>query len=247
MAFDLKASPIRRRVWRTGRFFLLAAGLLATFGVFFFASMKVAIRAREVKVPDLRGRSVAEAQAALTDAGLVIRVDDVRRSDPKVPADHILSQEPEPGTVLRRQRGVRVRVSDGQRDPILPNVADTPERTAEIMLAGESISIEGRAEVVAPSLEPGTVIAQDPPAKQRSGKVTLLINRGDKNVSYVMPDLIGTLEVRATTILRAQGFRVGVAAEVAYPGLPPGFVVKQTPQAGYQVRFGEAITLEVTR
>jgi len=247
MAFDFKANPIRRRVWRTGRFLMLAAGLLVTFGVFFLASMKVAIRAREVKVPDVRGKSVAEAQAALTDAGLVIRMDEARRADPKVPADHILSQEPEPGTVLRRQRAVRLRVSDGQRDPVVPNVAGTPERTAEIMLAGDSIAIAGRAEVVAPNLEPGTIIAQDPPAKQRSGKVTVLVNRGDKTVSYVMPDLIGTLEVRATTILRAQGFRVGVAAEVAYPGLPPGFVVKQTPQAGYQVRFGEAITLEVTR
>src|SRR5262245_21104216 len=126
MPFDFKASPIRRRVWRTGRFLMLAAGLLVTFGVFFLASMKVAIRAREVKVPDLRGKSVTEAQAALNDAGLVIRMDEARRSDPKVPADHILSQEPDAGTVLRRQRAVRVRVSDGQRDPVLPNVADTP-------------------------------------------------------------------------------------------------------------------------
>jgi len=226
---------------------MLAAGLVATFGVFFLAAMRVATHAREVNVPDIRGRSVAEAQTALDQVGLVIRIDEIRRSDPKVAADHVLSQDPEPGTVLRRQRAVRVRVSDGQRDPIVPTVLDLPERTAEITLAGESVAIGARAEIRTSTYEPGVVVAQDPPAKQRGAKVALLVNRGDRSVSYVMPDLIGTLGVRSQDVLRGQGFRVAVVGEVPYPGLPPGIVVRQSPQAGYQVKFGEAITLEVTR
>lgn len=247
MRFKLRASPVRKRVWSAGRFFVLAAALLVTFGVFFLAAMRVATRAREVKVPDIRLRSLAEAQASLNAVGLVMRVDEVRRADPKVPADHVLTQDPEPGTVLRRQRAVRVRMSDGQRDPFVPSVVDLPERTAEITLAGDNVAIAERAEIRAPDYEPGAVVAQDPPAKQRAGKVTLLVNRGDKSLSYVMPDLIGTLGVRAIDVLRMQGFRVAVAGEVSYPGLPAGVVVRQSPQAGYQVRFGEAITLEVTR
>ena len=65
MRFDLKARPVRKRVWNAGRFFLLAAALAITFGVFFLAALRVATRAREVKVPDLRGMSVAEATTAL--------------------------------------------------------------------------------------------------------------------------------------------------------------------------------------
>ena len=129
MRFDLKARPVRRRVWNAGRFFLLAAALAITFGVFFLAALRVATRAREVKVPDLRGVSVAEATTALAQLGLALRVDEVKRPDPKVPADHVLTQEPEPGVVMRRQRSVRVRVSDGQRDPIVPNVVG-PARSA---------------------------------------------------------------------------------------------------------------------
>ena len=37
---------------------------VATFGVFFLGLMRVAMRAREVEVPDLRGKSVAEARAS---------------------------------------------------------------------------------------------------------------------------------------------------------------------------------------
>ena len=247
MRFDLKARPVRRRVWNAGRFFLLAAALGITFGVFFLAALRVATRAREVKVPDLRGVSVAQATTALAQIGLGLRVDEVKRPDPKVPADHVLTQEPEPGVVMRRQRSVRVRVSDGQRDPIVPNVVDLPERTAEITLTGESIGIASRAEILTPDYDQGAVVAQDPSSKRRGAKVALLVNRGDKSASYVMPDLIGTVGIRTVDVLRAQGFRVAVSSEVSYPGIPAGVVVRQVPQAGYQVMPYEAITLEVSR
>jgi beta-lactam-binding protein with PASTA domain len=62
-----------------------------------------------------------------------------------------------------------------------------------------------------------------------------------------MPDLIGTIAVRSAAVLRARGFRVAITGEVAYPGLPPGVVVRQSPQAGFQIAASEPISLEVTR
>jgi beta-lactam-binding protein with PASTA domain len=220
--------------------------LAITFATFFLASMRVATRAREVQVPDLRGRSVADANRALSDAGLVLRIE-ARRSDAKVPVDHVLAQEPEPGTVLRPQRAVRVRVSDGQRDPVIPQVVGQAERTAEITLAQENVEIAGRAEIRTTSYPAGTIVSQDPPAKDRAPAVTLLINRGERGQSYVMPDLIGTLGSRAVEILRRRPFRVNIGAEVPYPGLPPGIVVRQVPLPGYQIGYGDPITLEVSR
>ena len=69
-----------------------------------------------------------------------------------------------------------------------------------------------------------------------SATVTLLVNRGESGASYVMPDLIGTpgLLVRG----RAAQARASACADdrrVPYPGLPPGIVVRQTPQAGFQI------------
>ena len=49
------------RVWSLGKFFLLVGTLLTTFLVFFGLSMRAALRAREVKVPALVGKSVADA------------------------------------------------------------------------------------------------------------------------------------------------------------------------------------------
>jgi beta-lactam-binding protein with PASTA domain len=62
-----------------------------------------------------------------------------------------------------------------------------------------------------------------------------------------MPDVIGTLGLRTVDILRRRGFRVTVTAEVPYPGLPPGVIVRQTPQAGFQIGYGDPVQLEISR
>jgi serine/threonine-protein kinase len=140
-----------------------------------------------------------------------------------------------------------VRVSEGQRASVVPVVADLPERTAEVTLTSAQIAIGYRAEVRSSEYRPGLVVAQDPGAGQRAGTVNLLVNRGDAAVSVVVPDLIGSLGVRAAEILRGQGFRVAFSGEVPYPGLPAGVVVRQTPQAGYRILPTETLTLEISR
>jgi serine/threonine-protein kinase len=233
-------------VWTAGRLLVLSGALAATFGLFFLMALRVTTHAREVKVPDVRGRSMIDATNSLAKAGLTVRVES-RRADPKVPAEHVLTQDPEPGTVIRRQRPVRVRVSEGQKDPVVPSVIGQAERTAEVILAQEQVQIGNRDEIRTMSYPAGTVVAQDPGAKNRAGTVSLLINRGDQAMSFVMPDLIGAPGSRVVDILRRKGFRVTVTAEVPYPGLPPGIVIRQTPQAGFQIGANESVSVEVSR
>src|SRR6185295_7213169 len=99
------------RVWGAGKLLVLGGALLATYVLFAAASMRIAIRTREVLVPALAGKTVNEATAVLSAAGLNLKVEDSRRVDPKVPAGQILGQEPQPGVRTRRERSVRVSVS----------------------------------------------------------------------------------------------------------------------------------------
>jgi serine/threonine-protein kinase len=228
---------------------VLGAALAATFAVFFLAALRVATQAREVKVPDVRGKSLPEATALLAQAGLVVRLDPTRRTDAAVPADHVLSQDPEPGSVTRRQRAVRIRISEGAQAYVVPWVVGQAERAAEIELTQAGIKVSNRAEIREPDADvSGTVIAQDPPANAKSAAIALLVSRSDVGGrSSVMPDLIGTLAARSSAVMRGLGFRVAVTAEVPYPGLPPGIVIRQTPQGGFQIGPGQAISLEVSR
>jgi beta-lactam-binding protein with PASTA domain len=62
-----------------------------------------------------------------------------------------------------------------------------------------------------------------------------------------MPDMIGVNGDRAIEILRGQGFRVAVVGATPYPGVAAGVVIRQAPQAGFQIAPGEPISIEVSR
>ncbi|OLC44168.1 MAG: hypothetical protein AUI64_02340 [Acidobacteria bacterium 13_1_40CM_2_64_6] len=238
---------LKTRVWSAGKIVLLGSALLATYALFAIASMRVALRAREVQVPDLTNRTANEATAIATDLGLAVNVDDTRRPDPKIGAGRVLAQEPAAGSIARRQRTVKIWLSAGQRAAIVPPLVGETERTAQLRLAQDGLTLASLSEIRAEDLPSDVVVAQMPPAKSASGRVSLLVNRGERGATYVMPDLIGVNGDRAAEVLRARGFRVAVVGSNPYPGVAAGIVIRQSPQAGFQIAPGEPISLEVSR
>ena len=239
--------PFGTRMWSAGKFVMLVGALVATYVLFAAASMRIALRAREVTIPDLTNRTANDATALASDLGLTLRVDETRRPDPKIAAGRVLAQEPAAGEIARRQRSIRIWLSAGQRSATVPMLVGETERTAQLRLAQDGLTLTGIAEIRSPSFASDVVIAQMPPAKTAAGTVSLLVNRGDRGASYVMPDLIGVNGDRAAEILRARGFRVAVVGSNPYPGVAAGVVIRQGPQAGFQIGPGEPISLEVSR
>ena len=124
--------PLRTRVWGAGKVLFLCGALLLTYVVFAAASMRMALKTREVVVPDLAGKTVNDASAALAESGLTLKVEEGRRVDPKVAAGQVLVQDPQAGLRTRRQRSVRVWISAGPRSTIVPGLVGESERTAQI-------------------------------------------------------------------------------------------------------------------
>ena len=238
---------LTRRVWSAGKLLLLGGALLLTYVLFAAAAMRVALKTREVIVPSLSGRTVSEATTIVADAGLNLKVEEGRRADPRIPAGQILLQDPQPGVRTRRERSVKVWVSAGPRSMIVPALYGESQRAAEMKVRQEGLAIKAVAEIRSAEYPAGTIVAQSPAPKSTSGQVALLVNRGERGASYVMPDLIGVNGDRAADLLRARGFRVAVVGEHPYPGVPSGIVLRQNPQAGFQIAPGEAISLEVSR
>ena len=226
---------------------MLLAGLAATYGVFLLTSMRIAIKVREVTVPDVRGQAVDTASQTLEDLGLTVVLDPLRRRDAVVPADHIWAQDPVAGTVIRRQRPVRIRVSDGMQAAAVPAVIGESERSAQILLAQDRISLTQTSDINSADYAPGVVVAQDPPAKSQAPGVALLVNRGEDGLTYVMPDLIGTYGARAAEILRRRLFRVTIVCEGPYPDPLPATVGRYSPQAGNQLAPCVRCTLGISR
>ena len=237
----------KTRVWSAGKLLLLGGALLLTYVLFFAASMRVALKTREVVVPALAGKTVNEASALLADAGLNLRVEEARRVDPKVKAGLILAQDPAANVNTRRERSVKVWVSAGPRASVIPALVGESERTAQIRLQQEQVELSTVSEIRTSEYPVGTVVAQSPAPKTQAVNLSLLVNRGEGGTTYLMPDLIGVNGERAADVLRSRGFRVAVVGDQPYPGVPTGVVLRQSPQAGFQIAPGEPISLEVSR
>jgi beta-lactam-binding protein with PASTA domain len=238
---------ITTRVWSAGKLVVLGGALVATYLLFAAASMRIALRAREVTIPDFTNRTANEATAVAADLGLSLRVDDTHRPDPKVPAGRIVAQDLAPGAIARRQRSLRVWLSAGARVATMPALVGETERAAQLRLAQDGLPLSEVAEIRSHDLPADVVVAQNPPPKSAADRVSLLVNRGERGTNYVMPDLIGVNGDRAADILRDRGFRVAVVGSMPYPGVAAGIVIRQSPQAGFQIGPGEPISLEVSR
>jgi beta-lactam-binding protein with PASTA domain len=238
---------LRTRVFGAGKFLVLVGALVATYVLFVAASMRLALRAREVQVPDFTNRTANEATALAGDLGLAIKVDDARRLDAKVAAGHVITQDPPAATTTRPQRSVRVWLSAGPRAALVPSLSGQTERSAQLRIAQDGLDLAAVSEIRSDAFPPDVVVAQDPAPNTAGTKVALLINRGEQAANYVMPDLIGVNGERAAAILRDHGIRVAVVGSTPYPGVAPGIVLRQSPQAGFQIAIGEPLSIEVSR
>jgi serine/threonine-protein kinase len=234
-------------VWSAGKILFLIGCLAATYLVFAVAAMRVALKTREVVVPNLSDKTINDATTLLADTGLTLRVEEQRRLHPTIAAERVVGQDPPAGVVARRQRSIKVWLSAGARSTIIPELVGETEQTATMRLRADQIELAGLSEIRSAAYPSGSVVAQEPPPTSTSDRVHLLVNRGERDVTYVMPDLIGINGDKASDILRARGFRVAVVAEHPYPGVPAGVVLRQHPQAGFQIAPGEPISLEVSR
>jgi len=235
------------RVRRVGRIVVLLCALAATYALFATAAMRVALRTREVDVPTFVGLEPAEATAAADSAGLTLKLEENRPFDAKIQAGRIATQEPSAGSPVRRGRSVRVWISAGSRESIVPKLVGETERTARARVVQDGLELAGVADIRSSSYPADSVVAQDPAPGTHGSRVGVLVNRGERARSYVMPDLIGITGDDAVAVLRACGLRVTIVGTQSYPGAPAGVILRQSPSAGSAVTPDQPISLEVAR
>ena len=238
---------------------LVAVALLAA-----ITTMHFAIHGAEVQVPALKGMTVEQARSETAGLGLNLDVDN-RYYSGDVAAGHILTQSPEPGTVVRREWRVRVSESLGPQLVDVPDTVGKEERVAELELRRAGLEVGTPAHLPYAKAAEGTVIAQDPPAHAQDiaqPSVSLLIAAPDDETvdGYVMPDMSGWPASSAIAALAKVGIHTAPpnssvfpsptsASEMRRPKPPvkPGSVYPQTPIAGSRVDQSTIVKLTVAR
>lgn len=237
------------------RFFRMASVVMLLVAIALLSAittMHFAIHGAEVKIPELKGMTVAEARSQAAGMGLNLDVDN-RYYSADVAAGHILTQSPSPGSVVRREWHVRVAESLGPQKVDVPDTVGTDARVAAVRLRRAGLEVGVTAKTPWPDAQDGTVLAQDPPAHSQGiaqPSVNILVAAPDNALpdGYVMPDLTGIPVITAQAMLNKIGLKVDTPAyadvpipslstgtEQPKPPIPPGAIISQQPMAGARV------------
>lgn len=122
--------------------------------------------AREVPVPELQGKPLAEARRLAQEAGLnlVVRQEEYNE---QFPEGTVYLVQPAPGTSVKVGGAVQVWLSKGARTVEVPNVQGLSETEARQRLLQAGLQLGKVEEKPHPTAPAGTVLSQSPAAKQR--------------------------------------------------------------------------------
>ncbi|ASU79547.1 serine/threonine protein kinase [Actinopolyspora erythraea] len=188
-----------------------------------------------VRVPELAGKSVAEAEEALQARELE---PDVSRSfHNTVPEDTVISSAPQEGTRMRSGGQVELRVSRGR--PTVPEIepgSRVSEAQSELRNAKLSPKLDSSANRYHESVPKGRVIGVDPaPGTEvrTSGTVTIIVSEGPR--PEPVPDVGGLGREEAFSALEEAGFEPYEAGREFARDVAKDHVVRTSPSAGTEV------------
>lgn len=249
-------------------FTLLAMLTAALLGA--LLTMRVAIHAGEVTVPNLSGLTLDEASDQTHDGRLNLTVDN-RFYSTTVPAGRVLSQSPAAGTRVRKGWHMRITESIGPQKVAIPDTIGMDQRDAATAIRRASLDLGTLAHLAAPG-PADTVLAQTP-APNAEGvekpEVSLLLSQPIESAprAWVMPNLVGLSFPAARARMKELNLGLyaivpqavapaavpnpdgtpGPAPEPAAPVVPSGPVVSQSPLAGARVTAGDNPHVTMTR
>jgi eukaryotic-like serine/threonine-protein kinase len=196
----------------------------------------------KVKVPDVRGKTLNDAIAALNDVHLDPNVHYVHSSTSS--SGIVVGQNPAGDEQVFTNTKVRLNVSQGPALVSVPTVVGSPFANAESQLKGAGFAV---ARKDAPADQPkGEVVATDPQSGTSVPKgttVTVTVSKGPGKSE--VPDVTARQQDEAAQLLHAAGFSVTIVMEpVTDPG-QSGIVLAEDPPGGSKAKQGTAVTISV--
>jgi beta-lactam-binding protein with PASTA domain len=224
--------------------FILVAGLSSYF------ALTLIIKSEDtVVVPDLAGKNVVYVLEFLTDLGLNTKVKGSEYSD-NVPKNHVISQEPEPGTEIKKGRDVRITLSKGAKTILVPNLKGLFVQQSRIILEENGLCQGETSNTYTQNVKKDEIIAQVPSPGTLvtlNECVNLLVSMGTRPQAYMMPDLIGLSLDEAIPLIERNDLVLEDIKSIFSEDKPQNTVVRQEPLSGYRVFDKNAVSLTVNR
>ena len=232
--------PVKKRKFRVRYMILLASIVLVAASLIWILSRTPAT----IAIPDVTGKTVAEAKETLKKANFEIGEEKSEASE-KVEEGRIIRTDPDAGTGRKEGTKINLVVSSGKQSFQLSNYigrksTDVIAELKQKKVPENLIKIE---EEESSESEEGTVLRQSPSAGttydlSKASTITLTIAK--KVTSVAMPSYIGSsLEFTKNNLVQIVGIKEAnievVEVTTAPSGTAEGTVVEQSPRAGEKV------------
>ena len=237
----------KRKVKPMGRLVLVVAliGLLAglTYG------MRGMIFGQEVEVPEIRNLSAREAYNQLAEAGLKMeKIGEEYNSE--IEAGHVVTQDPEPGKMVKEGRQVRVILSKGPEMVKVPNLVNTTLSDARFELKNMGLQLGEPENIYDNRVPEGNIVSQEPRANRQvpaGSSVDVMVSLGPKPEQTQVPDLVGKFEEEAKSSLQARKLAIGKVDRQDSTEYFAGQVVSQDPKSGLVVDKDASVSIVVSK
>jgi len=227
---------------RPGLLVFLALLLLVVIGLAAYLLPKMfASPSDQVQVPRIIGMTEQQARAEIGKAELSVGTIDTAY-DANVPANHVISQDPDPDTYADKNTAVDFTISRGAHPTKVPYLIGQTRDQAQTAL--DDAHLEGVFHQVDSDQPKNTVVRTNPDAGQqvpRGSQVDVYVSKGPQKV----PDVVGLQQADAEQKLRDAGF-VPVAVMSSSSDAPQGQVIQQVPGGGQREPQGTQVTIVVS-
>ena len=232
--------PVKKRKFRVRYMILLASIVLVAASLIWILSRTPAT----IAIPDVAGKTVAEAKETLKKANFEIGEEKSEASE-KVEEGRIIRTDPDAGTGRKEGTKINLVVSSGKQSFQISNYigrksTDVIAELKQNKVPENLIKIE---EEESSESEAGTVLRQSPAAGttydlSKASTITLTVAK--KVTSVAMPSYTGSsLEFTKNNLVQIVGIKEAnievVEVSTAPDGTAEGTVVEQSPKAGEKV------------
>ena len=205
-----------------------------------------------VKVPDVAGKTWAEAAALAEERGLEVTLKKLEYSD--TDEGKVSAQSPSANSTVETGTVIELTLSKGKEEEAKAKAAEVPDlkgkswADAEAAAKGKELTVSyagSRFDAAAKD----TVIEQQPPAGTKvvtGSAVALTLSNGKEETKTMeVPPLKGMSWANAEIAAKAKDLTVSYGG-ARFDAAAKGTVIEQQPPAGAQVAAGSAVTLTLS-
>jgi len=200
----------------------------------------------EVEMPDVTERDYTEALMILKEHDF--KVIKEGKYNPYRNVGIVLSQNPEPFTVVKEGRTVQLTVSLGEQLVKVPNLVGISERDAEIKLLERNLNL-GDIYYKPSNFPEGTIISQQYEPLMEVSKNTdidITVSIGSEQQDVILPNLVYKSLNDAENILKRKGLYLGDIQAQVNNTLLPNTVVNQFPPPGFTLSLGDTVFIVIS-